>query len=301
MAEASPDRLRRLLTLVPWLAAHSGVSKAEAAGHFGLSVPQLEADLALVTVTGPGLYGGDLVDIAFEDETITVLDAQGMLEPLRLTSDEAAPLLLGLRALAQLPDIDAALVARLVDLLGGEADERVIVEVPTSPFTAVIAGALADAMDLRIEYHHPVRDDLAERRVRPMEVVTRDGLEYLQALCHTAQAVRTFRIDRIRSCEVIPRLEGQSGEEVATGESAIRHAARVEVAPGAEHLLEGVHAAWVSDGIAEVPYADEAWIESWLVSVGGRVRCVGPATLAARVQARAGAALAAYGVGGVTL
>ena len=72
MAETSNVRLARLLTLVPWLTAHSGVSKAAAAAHFGLTIEQLESDLELITFTGPGLYGGELVDIYFDDETITV-------------------------------------------------------------------------------------------------------------------------------------------------------------------------------------------------------------------------------------
>lgn len=294
MVEASQDRLRRLLTLVPWLATHSGVSKRDAAAHFALTVPQLEADLALLTVTGPGLYGGDLVDIAFEDETITVLDAQGLVEPLRLTADEVAPLLLGLRTLAQLPDVDAALVARLIDLLGGEPEEQVIVEVPASPHTAVIARAIADGHDLRIEYHHPVRDDVAERHVHPMEVVTRDGYEYLQAMCHTAQAVRTFRLDRMRTCEPMPRAHADVTDEPPRREEPMRHAARVAVRAGAEHLLEGVGAHWIGAGVAEVPYADPAWVEAWLVAAGGGIRCIEPAELAEAVRARADAALAAY-------
>lgn len=300
MAEASPERLRRLLTLVPWLAAHSGISKADAATHFGITMHALEADLALLTVTGPGLYGGDLVDISFEDETITVLDAQGLLEPLRLTPDEAASLLLGLRALAQLPDVDTALIARLIDMLGGQPHEEVVVEVATSPYTSTIAAAIADGSDLRITYHHPVRDEITERVVRPMEVVARDGFEYLQALCHDAQAVRTFRLDRMRSCDVVPREDEVVPEDV-TVEASTRHAARVRVEPGSEHLLESVHANVIGVGLAEVTYADAAWMEAWLVAVGAGVTCEAPEELATRVRTRAAAALAAYAAGGATL
>ncbi len=304
MAEGAPERLRRLLTLVPWLAAHSGISKEDAARHFGLTVAQLEADLALLTVTGPGLYGGDLVDIAFDRETVTVIDAQGLVEPLRLTADEAAPLLLGLRALQQLPDVDDAMVARLIDMLGGGPDEAVVVEVPTSPHAATIAAALRDGHDLRLEYRHPVRDEVSERTVRPLAVVTRDGVEYLQAHCHTAQAVRTFRLDRIRACAPVPRAEA-TPEPPALPEPTLHRIARVHVAAGAEHLLEGVTRDLQrgDDGTvtASVPYADEAWLESWLVAAGPLVSCLEPRDLASRVRERANAAIAAYRTGRATL
>lgn len=297
MAEQSVDRLRRLLTLVPWLAAHSGITKAEAAAHFGITQRQLESDLELVTVTGPGVYGGELVDIAFEDETITVVDAQGLLLPLQLTPDESAALLLGLRALQQLPDVDAALVAGLMEKLAIPTDDDILVEVSPGPYATVIASAISARCDLEITYAHPVRDAVTERRVTPREIVTRDGVDYLNAWCHTAGAVRTFRLDRMRSC-VAGAPSDIDARPRSEGVRVPPERARLLVDPAHAFLLEEVTAAVVgtSGDLLEVEfrYADEDWLVAWLVNAGAAVRCAEPERVMERVRARAVEALSAY-------
>lgn len=295
MTETSNERLRRLLTLVPWLAAHSGVTKEEAARHFGLSVPQLESDLELVTVTGPGPYGGELVDICFDDETVTVYDAQGLLEPLQLSADESAMLLLGLRALQQLPDMDAGVIAGLIEKLGG-AEEPVVVEVRANPFAAAIATAITDGHDLRIGYIHSVRDDRTERTVTPIELVTRDGIDYLHAWCHTAEAARTFRLDRMDACVDAGPSRPRS---IAESVGPTHHRALLRVDTTSLHLLEGIAVELVAQSPESVTvaleYVDDAWLVGWLVSAGAGVTCTEPARIQPLVRARATAALAAYG------
>lgn len=295
MAESSNDRLRRLLTLVPWLAAHSGVSKVEAAQHFGLTLTQLEADLSLITVTGPGLYGGQMVDLYFDDETITVYDAQGLLEPVHLTSDESAALILGLQALQQLPDMDPGIVASLIGKLGGEdAAPGVEVRIPASPLVSTITEALAAGHALRITYVHPLRDDATERVVTPIRVVTRDGVDYLHGWCHTAEAQRTFRLDRMTRCEAVAAPAIPVPEDRP---DTPQQMARIEVAPTHEYLLEHVPANVRSRGQlieADVRYSDERWLIQWLLECGPHVRCVEPAHVVAGVTSSARAGLAGY-------
>ena len=296
MAESSNDRLRRLLTLVPWLAAHSGVSKADAAAHFGLTVAQLEADLALITVTGPGLYGGELVDVYFDDATVTVYDAQGLLEPVHLTTDESAALLLGLRALQQMPDVDAAIVAGLIATLDGDGTASDLeVRVQPSPWAGVITEAMRQEMDLTIDYLHPVRDEQSRRVVTPSRIVTRDGIDYLHGWCHTAEAVRTFRLDRITACAAVPAGASTPGPAVP---EVPRQAATIEVDPASEYLLEHVPAVISSRNgriTATLAYADERWLVQWLIECGSAVRCVQPEHVAEAVAERAQSGLRAYG------
>lgn len=296
MVESSADRLARLLTLVPWLAAHSGISKADAARHFGLTPAQLEADLELITVTGPGLYGGELVDIAFEDETITVYDHQGLNRPLELSADEAAALIVGLHALQQLPDIDAALVARVIDKLSAYsgAGAEVDVRVQSNAFAAVIRRALDSGHDLDITYIHPLRDDATERVVTPISVITRDGVDYLNGWCHLAGAIRTFRLDRMQTCSV---GEPTGEPPIQSGDDTTPSSAVIAVPASEEHLLERISATILERGAelrVRVEYVDPEWLVRWAVSAGGRVRVIEPVHLRDAVVERARRALAAY-------
>lgn len=296
MAETSNVRLARLLTLVPWLTAHSGVSKAAAAAHFNLTVEQLESDLELITFTGPGLYGGELVDIHFDDETITVFDSQGLDRPLRLTADEVSTLLIGLRALQQLPDVDAVSVASCIDKLtnGGDDARDLVVSVTTPNAASVVAEAIRTERDLDIAYLHPLRDDSTQRTITPLRLFSAQGSDYVEAWCHTAEAHRTFRIDRMLSCVLAgPRSSVPEQGPLAT----LKERASVIVQPWAQHLLESVPAIVHVDGStlrAEVEYSDERWLVLWSIAAGCGVSVTTPAQVREAARQIADAALLAY-------
>src|SRR4029453_9174587 len=102
----SSDRLPRLLALVPYLLGRPGVRVAEAGGDFGAAEAQLRRDLQLLWMCGlPGHGPGDLIDLSFEGDTITVGFDAGMSRPLRLTGDEALALIVALRTLADEPGL----------------------------------------------------------------------------------------------------------------------------------------------------------------------------------------------------
>ncbi|HEX9338071.1 MAG TPA: protein pafC, partial [Pseudonocardiaceae bacterium] len=105
-ANTAADRLPRLLALVPYLIARPGIPLDEAAADFGVTPKQLRKDLELLWMCGlPGYGPGDLIDLSFEGETITVTYDAGMSRPLRLTAAEATALLVALRALANTPGV----------------------------------------------------------------------------------------------------------------------------------------------------------------------------------------------------
>lgn len=295
MAESSNERLRRLLTLVPWLASHSGITKAEAAAHFEMTVAALEADLALVSVTGPGLYGGELVDIYFEDETVTVYDAQGLLQPLRLSTEESSTLLLGLQALQQLPDSDPVLIARLMDKLGLTPDATVSMQVLPSPFADLIGQAIDSGHDIEFDYTHPVRDEVSHRAVTPAHIVTADGRDYLIGWCHSAEASRTFRLDRMRDCRLGHRTTTRPELPLALGTPA--NQATIALPAHAAHLLESVPATITERGQiiqATVEFGDDAWLVAWLIACGPQVRCLSPERIGRAVAQQRASARDAY-------
>src|SRR5919202_3077945 len=102
----SVDRLGRLLNLVPYLLARPGIAVAEAAADLGVTERQLREDLELLWVCGlPGYGPGDLIDMAFDGDRVTVTYDAGSDRQLRLTQDEDAALVVALRMLAETPGI----------------------------------------------------------------------------------------------------------------------------------------------------------------------------------------------------
>src|SRR6185503_20097316 len=98
------DRLARLLNLVPYLLARPGIRVADAAADLGVTEKQLQEDLELLWVCGlPGYGPGDLIDMAFDGDRVTITYDAGIDRPLRLTQDEALALVVALRMLAQVP------------------------------------------------------------------------------------------------------------------------------------------------------------------------------------------------------
>ena len=130
-ATGSADRLGRLLNLVPYLLARPGIRVAEAAADLGVSERQLREDLELLWVCGlPGYGPGDLIDMAFDGDRVTVTYDAGIDRPLRLTPDEALALVVALRMLAEVPGrgragtaVERAL-AKIESAAGDAADGR---------------------------------------------------------------------------------------------------------------------------------------------------------------------------------
>ena len=316
-ADTAATRLSRLLALVPWLTAHEGVTIDEAAAHFGVTPDQLQNDLWLLICTGrPGHMHGDLVDIQFwdEDGRITVVDAQTLDRPLRLSPDEAASLLVALRVLAQVPGPhDRAALAGATSKLEAAAGEAlaaadgfsVTVDTTHDPeVSAAVSRALAEGRRLHLSYVGSL-DERTERDVDPMRLLGLDGRTYLEAWCRSAEAVRTFRLDRIERAEVLDVAAEvpEDAEPVDLGAGALRPegapvtlALAPEVAWIAEeHPVDAVTD--LGDGRLQVvmPVADERWLVRLLLRLGSSVMVVDRPDIVERVRTEARAALAAYG------
>src|SRR3954453_10683573 len=151
-------RLPRLLSLVPYLLARPGIPVAEAAADFGISERQLRRDLELLWMCGlPGYGPGDLIDLSFSGDTVTVTEDAGMRRPLRLTTAEATALLVALRTLAELPGVvDTAAVRRAtlkIERAVGDAGMAQVAIDPTreeEAATVAVRDALSAGLSLRI-------------------------------------------------------------------------------------------------------------------------------------------------------
>lgn len=329
MSNSGQNRLTRLLDLIPWLAAHEGVTITEAAEHFDVTPEQLQDDLWLAVCCGLPGYGPEhLIDIQFWDDDghIDVIDPQALAAPASLSRDEAIALQLGLqllRAVADDRDLDlidstmAALTEAALGQVGLEAG-LVVATPTTSGVVATIHEALRTGRALRIDYVSATTDAASSRRVHPRRVIMSGGTAYLEAWCMSAQAPRSFRIDRLQSATLDEAItDGAHPDpdvEGAQGESDRATVADVWIHPRARWLVDTyadsldtldpeAAQSWprpvigetAADSAAWIPARLSVWDVDWLVrltlSLGGDLVVLRPEPWAAAIADAARAAL----------
>ena len=176
----------------------------------------------------PGGYPDDLIDVDLDalegpdgvrtDGVIRVSNADYLARPLRLSPTEASAVIVALRALRNgarddtREVVDRALAKLEAAAAQGSADGRAAAQIDPGDNAAdtdlaLLASQLQSAADrgrqVRLSYYVPSRDEQSDRVVDPRGVVTADGHLYLDAWCHSAEAPRLFRLDRIDRAEVL--------------------------------------------------------------------------------------------------
>ena len=312
---ASADRLARLLNLVPYLLARPGISIADAAADLGVTPKQLRDDLELLWVCGlPGYGPGDLIDMSFDGDRVTITYDAGIDRPLRLTPDEALALIVALRLLAETPGlpnrgaVERAL-AKIESAAGDAADtaERVAVRLPanTDRLTAM-RQVIERGRALRITYYTAGRDETTERVVDPMRVLFASGKAYLEAWCRRAEGVRLFRLDRIDAMTELDEpaspppqarpTDISGGVFTPTPDLPLitlrvgRHARWITEYYPCEEVIEEPDGHW----LVTLRASDLRWARRLVLSLGPSVEVVAPRDLADAVGTEARQALAAY-------
>src|SRR3954467_12691951 len=103
------DRLRRLLSLLPWAAAHNGPTVEDLCARFELDPDELLNDVALVTMVGVPPYSpGDLFDVVVEEGRLWVPLSPSFDRSLRLTPEEALALVAAGASLLAVPGADTS-------------------------------------------------------------------------------------------------------------------------------------------------------------------------------------------------
>jgi len=312
------DRLSRLLAMVPWLLNRQGVPLDEAARHFDITEAQLVKDLELLFVCGmPGHMPDDLIEAEWDSGRVYLDNAEAISRPLRLAPDEAISLIAGLRTLAELPGIhdrravESALVklsAAAQDAVGAASRLTIDLGVGAAEETLRTAReALRLRRRLRLRYVVPARDETTERDVDLMRVTNVGGRWYLEAWCHRAEGVRTFRVDRVAGAELLD-VDGTPPPDAVSRDADDDRL----FTPSEDDLLVTLdvepRGRWVAEyypvesteelagGRLRVALrvANPRWVPRLILRLGGAGRIVSPPELADQAVAAARAALAGY-------
>jgi proteasome accessory factor C len=312
---SATERLSRLLAMVPYLVSRQGIPLTEAAKEIGISEVALIKDLELLFVCGtPGHMPDDLIDAEWDDGHVYLRNADTLARPLRLGVDEALALIVGLRALVEVPGLhhrDALerTMAKLEAAAGDAALTSAQVSVEVEGESEVLAAArraLAGSRRLHLTYFVPTRDETTERDVDPMRVVLMDGRWYLEGWCRRAEAVRLFRLDRVVAIEMLDVPADVPSEATARDLDAGLFVASPEDIVVVLELDPPAH--WVADyypveSVEDLPdgrlivrlrAADTRWLRSLVLRLAGAARVLDPPELREAVRTRASDALAAY-------
>ncbi|KAA1419887.1 WYL domain-containing protein [Mumia zhuanghuii] len=318
----SAKQIERMLALVPYLRSNDGVPVGEVADLFGVTKRQIVQDLNVLWFCGlPEAVTGEMIDVDMDalasDGVVYIENADFLTRPLRLNGYEAASLITALRALRETagghdqPAIDSAL-AKLLAATGG-ADgvdaAEILVDDAESAVHEQLAEALATGRRVHLTYRVESRDELTERDVDPLRLITAEGRLYVEGWCYRAQDVRLFRLDRVESVELldtpVAEHEGAERRDYATRlfePKADSSEAVIALHPNALWVREYVDHTELGtddDGWLQIKVVtgDEAWLKRFVLRAAGNIRVVEPQRLAEQVASEARAALAAYDVG----
>ena len=257
--ESSLDRYTRLINLVPMLYANPDLEIAEVADDLGISQKQLLDDLNLLWVCGlPGHSHLELIDLDFESGFIRILEPQNLIRPLKFTPVELTEILLGLELLAAEVDPGALYLVervreKLSHVLKFDSDVSELIQVdrdlPREDLVLtrkLLLESIAQSRDVIAIYESLSGKPATERILTPIEVITRDGHDYLAASEKSEGVRKIFRIDRFKEVALGESSGESPGEN--PGESPTNTGALLNV-----HPPVGVHLPVGKVLILEVP------------------------------------------------
>jgi proteasome accessory factor C len=287
------DRFLRLLTVVPWIAAHDGPRLDEVCERFGMTRKQLLDDLQIIPLVGLPPYTPDtLIEVTIEGDRVWLRFADVFARPLRLTPEQGLALVAAGSAARGLPGAEAdgplaTALDKVAAVLDIDPDEAISIALgSTRPDVLdTLRRASRERRRVRLDYYAYGRDERTIRDVDPHAVFADEGAWYVRGHCHQAGGERLFRVDRIYGIEVL-------GERFAPPPDATTPAREPEVftpgpevprvtldlAPAARWVIETypVEDVREHDGRLLVRLAISArpWLERLLVRLGPDARVV---------------------------
>ena len=246
----------------------------------------------------PGLTPGDLIDIDMDavdgEGVIHLSNADYLTRPLRLSADEALALVLALRTLREIagPGRRAAIDSRPAQARRGgrergarRAGQRDRDGRPRRRSRPASTMGCSAGKRLDLTYDVATRAETTRRLVDPLRVFVLEGYGYLEAWCYSAQALRTFRLDRIAAVELTDR--DVQPHDVALRDLSGGWFEALQDAPAGHARAEPHRPAWVAEyypnegvtyaedgsSVLTMRVTDPAWLRGLLLRLGGAPGC----------------------------
>ena len=302
MVDTAAVRALRSMDLIPYVLENPGVSIAELSAKFSVTQAQIESDLQLVFMCGlPGYTPYELIDVAFEDGVVSVIDPQVLDKPRKFSSNEIVVIALGLKILIDINQTNSIALTKLKQLsekiakLGSNKSILMAGDVSTFPFFEIISKSISDQRILDLQYHSLTKDEITQRKVLPEKLYFLNGSLYLAALDIDIDSDRVFKVDLIKECKV--------GEQVAAKkvlESSIETTVILDVQKQNRNFIErnsSIITAIQENGDStrvHLQVSNLDWIKLTVLSNAPGITVVSPELLATAVKQSARDLLALY-------
>ena len=301
-------RLRRLLAIIPWVAARKTVTFQEIADRFDLAVEDVENELLLAACCGLPPYSPDrLIEFILDEDSVTADVPDYFRRPPRLSAGDGFALLAAGRALLAVPGSDPAgplgrAMDKLEAVLGGAGGLTVELDAPEH--LTALRRAADDHETVEVDYYSASRDEETTREIDPLLVFADGGHWYVNAYCHRADAVLHFRVDRVsavrptgRPFDPAPSTAPPTGgvfqpgpdTPVVTLELPKRGGWVAETYP-----VESVETMKNGRIRVEMAVSGPAWLERLLLRVGPTAKVVAPKEMRGASKDAAAKVLARY-------
>ena len=305
------ERLQRLLIALPTMADEPKLTIEQLAARVGTTAKILRADFQSLDRddTPPGFV--ESIALYWGADSVSMRSSH-FKRPMRLTRPEVAALELGLGILEQEQPIDERhlvvnvrarlreIAVRSVDTVVDKRKVGATAEV-ASPFAVepardtewdaviVLQRAIESQHVVQLTYQRSNDTDVTVRRVRPYALVRADASIYLVAYCERSDALRVFRLDRVRAAMAASDAFERPAD--VTVESVLQQGhVFVQDAPAAESLVvrySPTVARWIAerergdlhaDGslLVHYPLADESWAIRHVLQYGPDAVIVAP-------------------------
>ena len=223
MVDTAAVRALRSMDLIPYVLENPGVSIAELSARFSVTQAQIESDLQLVFMCGlPGYTPYELIDVAFEDGVVSIIDPQVLDKPRKFSSNEIVVIALGLKILIDINQTNTTALTKLKQLsdkiakLGSNESILMTGDVSGFPFFEIISKAISEQRVLDLQYHSLIKDQITQRLVLPEKLYFLNGRLYLSALDIDIDSDRVFKVDLIKECKIGERVAGKKVLESST-------------------------------------------------------------------------------------
>jgi len=288
------EKAARLLDLVPFIYTHQGISVTDLAAEFSIETEELLGDLNALWMCGETRF--DLIELEFESGFVYIRNADALNVVRSLSVQEVTAILFGLDLLKE------SISAERADLLSDIELVKKVIGTPLQRLVAsepMISGGVITAIDdalknrqrLQITYHSVAEDVTSERVLHPIEKRIENGVELLLAFCESADALRSFRLDRIQKAELLSEPITQTGRV----QSGAIESVTIKVHHDLRRVFEALGT--ITPGKGDT-FSIEIYNQSWLIrevlASGGAIEVVEPAALRAEIARQAGLVASQY-------
>jgi proteasome accessory factor C len=288
------EKAARLLDLVPFIYTHQGISVTDLAAEFSIEIEELLADLNALWMCGETRF--DLIELEFESGFVYIRNADALNMVRSLSVQEVTAILFGLDLLKESISADRADLLSDIEIIKkvfGTPLQRLVASEPMISGGVIIAigEALTNRQRLQITYHSVAEDVTSERVIHPIEKRVENGVELLLAFCESADALRSFRLDRIQKAELLQVPSTQTGRV----QSEAIESVTIKVHNDLRRVFETLGKLTPGNGDT---YTVEIYNQSWLIrevlASGGAIEVVEPAALRAEIARQAGLVASQY-------